>query len=185
MVLFSSLLNFGFSFYIGEYLLYLRQALHLGPTAIGFGLMASTVGTVLSLIFIPGRLRRHLVRITVAGPGLMAVGLIMLNIWQTWAGFVLGATIIEFGAGAMTQGLVLVRQSVVPMDIMGSVNGALSMFHIILVPIGMALAGIVAFAYGSSSAMLVAAVLVSAASVLALPFARLAAVSLPAPEVRP
>ena len=185
MVLFSSVLNFGFSFYIGEYLLYMRQTLHLGPAALGLALTASTAGTVFSLIFIPRWLPRHLLAIAAAAPALMAIGLAILSLWQSWAGFVLGAAVIELGSGAVTQGLVLVRQSVVPTDVMGSVSGALSMFHMVLVPAGMALAGVVAFTYGPAAAMICAAALVASASLLALPYARLAASSLACGSLRP
>lgn len=129
--------------------------------AIGLGLRASTAGTILSLIFIPRWLRRHLLAIAAAAPALMTPGLAVLSLWQGWAGFVLGAAAIEFGSGAVAQGLMLVSQSVVPTDIMGSVAGALSMFHMVLVPAGMAMAGVVAFTYGPAAAVICAAALVA------------------------
>lgn len=175
MVIFSGLLNFGFSFYIGEYVRYLRSSLHLSPTKIGLGLMLSTLGTVVSLVIVPRLLRAHIAGMTVLAPGVMALGLIVLSLWQTWAGFVLGAALVEFGSGAVTQGLVLIRQSVVPVDVMGAVSGALGMFHVLLVPLGMALAGVVAFVYGAPSAMVAAASMVSVATLLAWPYAQSAA----------
>lgn len=59
------------------------------------------------------------------------------------------------------------------------------MFHMILVPAGMALAGVVAFTYGPAAAMMGAAALVASAALLALPYARLAASSLACGDLRP
>lgn len=55
---------------------------------------------------------------------------------------------------------------------MGSVSGALSLFHGILVPLGMATAGLLAYFFGPAIAVWGGVVLVSVSLVVAIPFAK-------------
>jgi len=148
MVIFVSLLNFGYSFYLGEYLLYLRNAEHLSAISIGLGLTIATVGTALSLIIGPIVLKRRIAMTVIVTPAIMSIGIAVVFLWSGFIGFIVGFTLVELGSGISGQYVSLIRQRTVPMEKMGSVAGALWMFQTILVPLGMILAGVVAVHWG-------------------------------------
>lgn len=65
---FTSVLNFGFSFYLGEYVLFLRQHDHFSAPQIGIGLAMGTLGVIGALVAGPHVIRRHPAWVPVAGP---------------------------------------------------------------------------------------------------------------------
>lgn len=171
MVTFVSLLNFGFSFYLGDYLLYLRYTEHLSALAIGLGLTVSTIGTALALVIGPIVLKRRIAVTVMVTPAIMAIGIAGVSFWTGVVGFVVGATVIEFGSGISNQYVSLIRQRTVPIGMMGSVAGALRMFQTVLVPLGMALAGIVAELWGAGMALYMSGALVLTSLLASFPLA--------------
>lgn len=160
MVIFVSLLNFGYSFYLGEYLLYLRNTEHLSAVSIGLGLTIATIGTALSLFTGPIVLKRRIALTVILTPVIMSIGIAVVFLWSGFVGFIVGFTLVELGSGISGQYVSLIRQRTVPIEKMGSVAGALWMFQTILVPLGMILAGVVAVHWGVVTTLIISCVLV-------------------------
>lgn len=173
MVTFVSVLNFGFSFYLGEYLLYVRNTEHLSAMAIGFGLTFSTSGTALALAIGPTVLKRQIALTVMLTPLIMALGIIVVTFYPGIYGFVIGAVIIEVGSGISNQYVSLIRQRSVPIGKMGSVAGALWMFQSVLVPLGMVLAGVVATHWGAKLALNISGGLVLLSLFPSIPLAKM------------
>lgn len=172
MVLFTSVLNFGFSFYLGEYVLFLRQHDHFSAPQIGIGLAMGTLGVIGALVAGPHVIRRHPAWVPLAGPSFVAAGVGIVALCPHLLGFALGDMAINFGSSIASQIVALTRQRTVPIEVMGSVSGALSLFHGILVPLGMATAGMLAYFFGPAIAVWGGVVLVSVSLVVAIPFAK-------------
>lgn len=172
MTLFSSALNLGLSFYIGEYLLYLRSVLGLSPGLIGLSLGLGTIGTLAALLISPWALRNKMIETILVASALVAFGIGIASIAHNWPTFTVGAILIEAGSATITQSLILVRQHVVPLRVMGSVSGALRVLHLVLVPLGMAIAGLVAITSTVHTDLWTSCAMVSLAVGLAVPYAR-------------
>ncbi len=160
MVVYTSVQNFGFSFFLGEYVLYLKESVHLSATQIGFGLSAATFGTVFSLTFGPRLLQKRMQWLIVSSPMLIAAGIAVISMGRGMLGFISGLLLLELGSGFANQTVALIRQRTVPIEIMGSATGALTLCHSILVPIAMALAGLVAVNFGTGATMQIAWIVV-------------------------
>ncbi len=148
MVVYTSVQNFGFSFFLGEYVLYLKATEHLSAAQIGIGLSIATLGALLSLTLGPRLLQNRLSWVIMSSPLLIAAGIMVLSADGGMPGLIMGLLLLEFGSGCGNQTAALIRQRTVPIEMMGSASGALAMFHSLLVPIGMALAGLVAARFG-------------------------------------
>ncbi len=121
MTLFSAAFNLGLSFYIGEYLLYLRNVLALSPQLIGLSLGLGTIGTLAALLLSPWALGNKLIETIIIAAMLVAAGIGVAGLAHNWPAFTLGAVLLEAGSASITQSLILVRQHVVPLEVMGSV----------------------------------------------------------------
>lgn len=75
MTLCSAALNLGLSFYIGEYLLYLRSVLGLSPGLIGLSLGLGTIGTLAALLMSPWALRNKMIETILVASALVAFGI--------------------------------------------------------------------------------------------------------------
>jgi hypothetical protein len=172
MVVFTSLMNFGFSFYLGEYVLFLRARDHLSAGQIGLALGLGTLGLMTALVVTPRMIRRRPAWLPLWGALAIAAGIATVTLWTHLPGLIVGDMTMNFGTSVSSQIVALTRQRLVQMSVMGSVSGALSMFHTLLVPLGMALAGLLAEEAGAGADLWTAAALVGLSLVVALPFAK-------------
>lgn len=160
MVVYTSVQNFGFSFFLAEYILYLKATERLSAAQIGVALSIATLGAVLSLMLGPRLLQNRLQWVVVSSPLLIAAGIAIISAGGGLPGLIGGLLFLEFGSGFSNQTSALIRQRTVPIDMMGSASGALDMFHSFLVPLGMALAGLVAVRFGTGVTLTVSWVVV-------------------------
>ncbi|MCI0184483.1 hypothetical protein MM817_02780 [Acidibacillus sp. S0AB] len=160
MVIYTSVQNFGFSVFLGEYVLYLKQAANLSATQIGVGLSLATVGTVLSLIMGPRLLRSRSQMLVVVSPVLIAAGIAVVSLDGGMGGLVFGLFLLELGSGFANQTIGLIRQRTAPLEFMGSATGALTLLHSVLVPVAMAISGLIAVQYGTGVTMSIAWIVV-------------------------
>lgn len=160
MVMYTSVQNFGFSFFLGEYVLYLKQAAGLSATKIGLGLSIAAVGTALSLVMGPRLLKNYSRVLTVVSPVFIAAGIAVVSLGGGMVALVFGLFLLELGSGFANQTVGLIRQRTAPLEFMGSATGALTLLHSILVPVAMALAGLIAIHYGTRVTMSIAWVVV-------------------------
>ena len=172
MVIYTSVQNFGFSFFLGEYVLYLKQTEHLSATEIGVGLSLATVGTVISLVIGPRLLRTQSPFLTVASPVLIGAGIALISVGGGMIGLTSGLTLLELGSGFANQTVGLIRQRTAPIESMGATTGALNLLHSILVPVAMMLSGLIAIHYGTSATMSIAWIVVLLSVVFAWRLAR-------------
>lgn len=160
MVIYTSVQNFGFSFFLGEYVLYLKHVKHFSAIEIGIGLSVATIGTVVSLIFGPRLLRTRSQLLTLASPVLIGAGIVVVSLGGAMVGLICGLTLLELGSGFANQTVGLIRQRTAPIEFMGATTGALNLLHSILVPVAMILAAVIAIHYGTSVTMSIAWVVV-------------------------
>lgn len=160
MVVYTSVQNFGFSFFLAEYILYLKVTERLSAAQIGVALSIATLGAVLSLMLGPRLLQNRLQWVVVSSPLLIAAGIAIISAGGGLPELIGGLLFLEFGSGFSNQTSALIRQRTVPIDMMGSASGALDMFHSFLVPLGMALAGLVAVRFGTGVTLTVSWVVV-------------------------
>lgn len=172
MVIYTSVQNFGFSFFLGEYVLYLKASAGLSAAQIGLGLSIATVGTVASLFLGPKLLTRQMKWVIVVSPVLIAAGIAVVSMWGGMVGLIVGLLLLEGGSGLANQTVALIRQRIVPLDSMGAASGSLMLFHSILVPLAMALAGVIAVRYGPGVTMQIAWITVLLSTLLAVSLAR-------------
>jgi len=130
------------------------------------------VGTVLSLVMGPHLLRTRAQMVTVASPALIAAGIAVVSLGGGMVGLVIGLLLLELGSGFANQTVGLVRQRTAPLEFMGSTTGALTLLHSVLVPVAMALAGVIAIRFGTHATMSIAWIVVLISVVFTWGFAK-------------
>lgn len=167
MVIYTSIQNFGFSFFLGEYVLFLKHVRHFSVDDIGVGLSTATIGTVASLIFGPRMLRTRVKPLILLSPLLISAGIAVISLVASMSGFIGGLTLLELGSGFANQTVALIRQRIAPIESMGATTGALNLLHSVLDPVALGLAALIAIHYGTAVTLTIAWVLVLLSTVFA------------------
>lgn len=147
--LLASGINLGWSFFLAEYILYARATLHLTAPVVGLLAGFGTCGVLAGITIGPRVMRQHLAWSVVAVPLILAAGMGWMVAFPSPWTFGLGMVILELGESLAGQSLSLVRQRFAPKERMGSVVGALGFVGGVTVPVGFAVAGLLATAFGA------------------------------------